>query len=335
MRHRPIAFTLAAALASLSLAGAHAGDTHSSYLRPKQAPAPGDNALTPARVALGKALFFDPRLSGSNWISCASCHNPSLGWSDGLATAIGDGMKKLGRATPTIVNAAFNPVQFWDGRTRTLEAQALGPLTADAEMHGSIADMKRKLEAIAGYRAMFDAAYPGEGIGGETIAKAIASFERTVLSTDSPFDRWMRGDRHAVSESAKRGFEVFRGAGRCETCHSGYNFTDNGFHNIGIKESAGREDLGRYTQVKLAILKGAFKTPTLRNVALTGPYMHNGCYQTLAEVVEHYARGGDVKDNLSPDMKPLQLSERDKQDLVEFMKSLTGSPTVTVPQLPQ
>jgi cytochrome c peroxidase len=335
MKRRRIVPSVALAIAGLAIAPAFAAHPDSSYLRPKTAPAPADNAVTPARVTLGKALFFDPRLSGSDWISCASCHNPALGWSDGLATATGDGMKTLGRATPTIVNAAFNPVQFWDGRKPSLEEQALGPLTAEAEMHGSIADMKRKLEAIPGYRRMFAAAYPGEPIDGKTIAKAIASFERTVLSTDSPFDRWMRGDAHAMSESAKRGFEVFRGPGRCETCHSGFNFTDNGFHNIGLKEPDGREDLGRYTQVKLAVLKGAFKTPTLRNVALTGPYMHNGCYRTLEEVVEHYVRGGDVKDNLSPDMKPLDLTERQKTDLVAFLQSLTGSPTVTVPQLPQ
>lgn len=335
MNRRRIVQRVAIAIAGLALAPVFAAHPNSWYLRPQTAPAPADNAVTPARVTLGKALFFDPRLSGSDWISCASCHNPALGWSDGLAKATGDGMKTLGRATPTIVNAAFNPVQFWDGRKPTLEEQALGPLTAAAEMHGSIADMKRKLEAIAGYRQMFEAAYPGEPIDGKTIAKAIASFERTVLSTDSPFDRWMRGDQHAMSEAAKRGFEVFRGPGNCETCHSGFNFTDNGFHNIGVKDPDGHPDLGRYNERKVAAMKGAFKTPTLRDVALTGPYMHNGCYKTLEEVVDHYARGGDVKDNLSPDMRPIHLSERQKADLVAFLESLTGSPTVTVPQLPQ
>jgi cytochrome c peroxidase len=157
-----------------------------------------------------------------------------------------------------------------------------------------------------------------------------------VLSTESPFDRWMRGDWNAVSAAARRGFAVFRGAGNCSTCHSGFNMTDNGFHNIGIKEALGKEDVGRFSQRKLAIMKGAFKTPTLRDIALTAPYMHNGAYKTLEEVVDHYERGGDVKDNLSPNMKPIRLTAQDKADLVEFMKSLSGDPMqVTLPQLPQ
>jgi len=147
--------------------------------------------------------------------------------------------------------------------------------------------------------------------------------------------RILHGDQHAVSEAAKRGFEVFRGAGNCATCHSGYNFTDNGFHNIGVKDPDGHPDLGRYNERKVAAMKGAFKTPTLRNVALTAPYMHNGCYKTLQEVVDHYDRGGDVHENLSPDMKPLHLTAEQKGDLVAFLESLTGSPKVTVPQLPQ
>jgi len=326
---------IAALLAGCWLVPIIASGTGPSYLRPQSAPAPADNAVTPARVELGKALFFDPRLSGSNWISCSSCHNPALGWSDGLPTATGDGMKVLGRATPTVVNAAFNPVQMWDGRKSSLEDQALGPITAAAEMNGSVDTIVQKVSAIPGYRSMFATAYPGEPISGATIAKAIASFERTLLSTDSPFDRWTRGDAKAMTASAKRGFQVFKGEGNCVTCHSGFNFTDNGFHNIGLKEPDGHEDLGRYNERKVAAMKGAFKTPTLRNVALTAPYMHNGCYKTLQEVVDHYDRGGDVHENLSPDMKPLHLTAEQKGDLVAFLESLTGSPKVTVPQLPQ
>jgi cytochrome c peroxidase len=310
--------------------------SNSQYLRPAAAPAPDDNKPNAARITLGKALFFDPRLSGSNWISCATCHNPALGWSDGLATGIGHGMKALGRATPTIVNAAFNPIQMWDGRKGTLEEQALGPIEADAEMAQDIPGLVRKIEAIAGYRAMFAAAYPGEPVAGATIAKAIASFERTVLSTESPFDRWMKGDARAVGESVKRGFEVFRGRGNCATCHSGFNFTDNGFHNIGLRSRGDSEDVGRFAQRKLAIMRGAFKTPTLRDVALTAPYMHDGEYATLEDVVEHYARGGDATGNLSPNMKAIELSARDKSDLVAFLRSLTGAPMpMTVPRLPQ
>jgi cytochrome c peroxidase len=305
------------------------------YLRPAEAPAPADNQLTPDRVQLGRALFFDPRLSGSNWISCATCHNPGLGWSDGLPTGWGHGMKKLGRATPTILNTAFNPIQMWDGRKSTLEDQALGPIGADAEMNQPLPELVAKLSKIDGYRSMFKKAYPSEGISEVTIAKAIASFERTVISTESPFDRWRMGDAQAISESAKRGFETFTGKANCQACHSGFNFTDNGFHNIGVKND-GAEDVGRFAQRPVASLKGAFKTPTLRDIALTAPYMRNGAYRTLEEVVEHYDRGGDLKENLSPEIKPLHLSTQEKADLVEFMKSLTGKPMqVALPQLPQ
>jgi cytochrome c peroxidase len=306
-----------------------------TWLRPAAAPAPADNQPTPARVELGKALFFDPRLSGSNWISCATCHNPGLGWSDGLATGWGHGMKKLGRATPTIVNAAFNPIQMWDGRKSSLEDQALGPIGADVEMNQPLPELIQKLSRIEGYRALFKKAYPGEEISESTVAKAIASFERTVLSTESPFDRWRRGDAGAVSDSVKRGFATFTGKANCQACHSGFNFTDNGFHNIGVKDE-GAPDVGRFAQRQLPTMKGAFKTPTLRDIALTAPYMRNGIYRTLDEVVEHYDRGGDVKDNLSREIKPLNLTAQEKADLVNFMKSLTGKPMhVAVPQLPQ
>jgi cytochrome c peroxidase len=299
---------------------------------------PADNRLTPERVTLGKALFFDPRLSGSKWISCASCHNPALGWSDGLPTAIGNGMNKLKRATPTIVNVAFAQILMWDGREGTLESQALGPMKNKDEMGLDPKAAAQRLAAIPGYRRMFARAYPGEGITPETIGKAIASFERTVVSTDTPFDRWQAGDNDAVNAAAKRGFEIFRGRGKCDVCHEGYNFTDDGFHNIGVKTPVGLpQDVGRYAQRKVKSMKGAFKTPTLRDIALTGPYMHNGIYQTLEQVVEHYDRGGDVTDNLDPNMSgPLHLTDREKTDLVAFMQSLTGRPlNIAIPRLPQ
>lgn len=299
---------------------------------------PADNRLTAERVTLGKALFFDPRLSGSKWISCASCHNPALGWSDGLPTAIGNGMNKLKRATPTIVNVAFAQILMWDGREGTLESQALGPMKNKDEMGLDPKAAAQRLAAIQGYRRMFARAYPGEGITPETIGKAIASFERTVVSTDTPFDRWQAGDNDAVSAAAKRGFEIFRGKGKCDVCHEGYNFTDDGFHNIGVKTPAGLpQDVGRFAQRKIKSMKGAFKTPTLRDIALTAPYMHNGIYQTLEQVIEHYDRGGDVTDNLDPNMSgPLHLTDREKADLVAFMQSLTGRPlNIAIPRLPQ
>ncbi|MEY4766268.1 MAG: hypothetical protein RI907_2941 [Pseudomonadota bacterium] len=318
----------------LNPTGATAQDSD-PWLRPAQVPFPPDNAPTAERVALGKQLFFDPRLSGSGFLSCASCHNPAMGWSDGLATGLGHDFKRLGRATPTILNAVFQPLLMWDGRKPNLEQQALGPIEAAAEMNMPLDQLEKRLQGIAGYLPLFEKAYPGEGISRVTVGKALASYERTIVSTESPFDRWRKGDGAAVNASVKRGFEVFNGKGNCVKCHQGFNFTDNGFHNIGVKSLTDVEDEGRFAHRKIKILKGAFKTPTLRDVELTAPYMHNGMYQTLEEVVEHYDRGGDVKTNLSPNMQALGLSAGEKQDLVAFMKSLTGAPMwVTLPQLP-
>jgi cytochrome c peroxidase len=324
-----------AILFCLSLCGTAAAATSDPWLRPASAPAPEENAPTEARIKLGEFLFFDPRLSRKGSMSCASCHNPSLGWSDGLKTAIGFDMHKLPRATPTILNTSFNSIQMWDGRKATLEEQALGPIQAEGEMNLPLPELIARLKAIPGYAAFFEAAYPGMGITETSIARAIASYERTVLSTESPFDRWRLGDQKAVNESAKRGFELFTGKANCAICHSGYNFTDNGFHNIGLKD-AGDEDVGRYAQRPLKSMRGAFKTPTLRDIALTAPYMRNGAYGTLREVVEHYNRGGDTQENLDVNMVPLNLSDAEVTDLVAFMDSLTGAPrVVNVPSLPR
>lgn len=300
-------------------------------------PMPEGNDSTPPRVALGKALFFDPRLSGNGAISCASCHNPSLGWSDGLKTGIGFQGTVLSRATPTVVNVAYNTQLMWDGRHRTLEEQALGPMRATDEMNTDFPAMLDRLRALEGYVQMFEAAYPGQGITEETIAKALAAFQRTVVTRDSAFDRWLAGDAAALTPAQWRGFQVFLdpARGNCAACHGAPNFTDNGFHNIGLR-TEGKPDLGRFNVRKVASMRGAFKTPTLRDIELTAPYFRDGSAATLRDVVEHYDRGGDDTSNLSANMKPLDLSERDKEDLVAFMRSLTGSrPTVALPALPQ
>jgi cytochrome c peroxidase len=312
-----------------------AAATPDPWLRPAAVPFTPGNEPSQARVDLGRALFFDTRLSGSEMLSCAWCHNPSRGWSDGQPTAIGTGFKHLGRKTPTVLNTAYNPLQMWDGRKTTLEDQALGPIGSPDEMNLPLDKMVARLQTIAGYKPLFDAAYPGEGITQQTVAKAIASFERTVVSTNAPFDRWREGDDRAISDSAKRGFALFTGKANCSLCHQGFNFTDNGYHNIGVRSLTGTEDDGRFAQRKVKVNKGAFKTPTLRDAELTAPYMHNGIYKTLEEVVDHYDRGGDVKGNLDANMKPLGLTPAEKADLVAFMKTLTGPPLhIEVPVLP-
>ena len=254
-----------------------------------------------------------------------------MGWSDGLPTAIGDGQKVLPRATPTILNSTFNFLQMWDGRFRSLEAQALGPIEAKGEMNQDLDELVAELKAVPGYVVMFKEAYPGKGISKETIALALANFERTIVSKGAPFDRWIDGDETAINVAAKRGFELFEGKGHCSTCHSGYNFSDDGFHNIGLNSP----DQGRHDVIPIPVTKGAFKTPTLRDITETAPYMHNGSLATLEDVIDYYASGGDIKSNLSPNFKAADLNAAEKADLLEFLKTLTGKPVkVSIPRLP-
>ncbi|HEY5798789.1 MAG TPA: cytochrome c peroxidase [Burkholderiaceae bacterium] len=306
---------------------------------PKQPAHPANNAPSADRVELGKMLFFDPRLSRDGNISCASCHNPSLGWSDGLATGRGFQGQLLGRASPTIVNTAFNSIHMWDGRKKTLEDQALGPMEAAPEMNTDFDRFFAWINTNAGYKAAFAKAYPGEAIGPDTLKRAIAAFERTIVSRNSPFDRWVAGDKKAMTPAQLRGMSLFndREKTNCVACHSAPNFTDNGFHNLGLASFGGdKPDLGRFEHKKVALMKGAFKTPTLRDVERTAPYFHDGSAKTLMDVMDHYAKGGVVRTNISPNIKALALTQQDKEDLVAFMKALT-SPAVplTYPVLPQ
>lgn len=306
----------------------------SDYLTHKKIRVPKDNQITPERIELGKALFFDPRLSDNNQMSCSTCHNPSFSWTDGLPKAIGRSNKQMTRATPTILNVAFGRKFFWDGRARSLEEQAVGPIKSAIEMNQSMEVLIDELKAIAGYRAMFEKAYPGEGISEATIGKALATYQRTIVSDfDAPFDRWLKGDQNAMSQSAQNGFKLFDGKARCSVCHSGPNFTDGSFHNIGLNNG---DDVGRYEFVKVVALKGAFKTPTLRNVVNTAPYMHNGELKTMEAVIDHYIDGGNGKANLSPDMKPVKLTRQEKVDLIEFLNALSEQEEpVTFPILPK
>ena len=302
-------------------------------------PYPEGNKPTPARVDLGKKLFFDPRISGDGSTSCGSCHSPLTGWSDGLATAKGLQGQMLGRASPTVINTAYNSIQMWDGRKRDLEDQAIGPMEASVEMHTDFPRLLGLLESSPEYRAGFEKAYPGEGISRDTLAKAIASFERTVVSNNSPFDHWVKGDKQAMTAQQVRGFKLFvdPAKGNCEVCHSAPNFTDDGFHNVGLT-SFGVEnpDMGRYSQRALNLMKGAFKTPTLRDITLTAPYFHDGSAKTLATVIDHYVKGGEVKTNLSPSLKQLKLTQQERADLEAFLEALTTKPQpFTLPVLPR
>jgi cytochrome c peroxidase len=303
-----------------------------AYRRPAAIPFPADDPYGAAKAELGRTLFFDPRVSGPGNIACATCHNPGLAWGDGLAKAIGAGGERLRRRSPTLLDLAWGAPLMWDGRFATLEEQVAGPVTAPGEMNATMPTLAAKLGALAGYRRLFDAAFPGEGITAVTITRAIATFERGVVSGTAPFDRWVEGDESAISESAERGFALFNGKGHCAACHSGWRFTDDSFHDIGLPD----DDLGRGAlRPKLPLAQHAFKTPGLRSIARRAPYMHDGSVPTLVAVMRHYNDGFLVRPSLSPEMKPLHLTEAEMNDLVSFMRTLTGDdPPVGVPVLP-
>ena len=327
---------LPAALLAWSAPGAATGKPgddplRSAYRRPATIPFPADNPYTPEKAALGKMLFFDTRLSRDRNLSCASCHNPSFGWEVPFATAIGAGGKPLARHAPTTVNHAWTPALFWDGRAPTLEAQAQGPIEAAVEMDLPMAAAVRRLSEVQGYRDAFAKAFPREGLTEQSILRAIATFERTIVTGDTPFDRWVRGDDAALSESARRGFALFNGRANCAACHSGWNFTDNRFHDIGLPT----QDRGRAVLTNKPADLHAFRTPGLREIAARAPYMHHGGLATLEAVVVHYASGGLKRASLSPQMKPFEASAQDVGDLVAFMRSLTSPhQTHAMPNLP-
>ncbi|HWK44545.1 MAG TPA: cytochrome c peroxidase [Stellaceae bacterium] len=307
-----------------------ADDFKKDFIRPASVPFPADNPFTAEKAQLGEMLFFDPRLSGSNWISCASCHNPSMAWGDGLPRGIGTGMKTLGRRTPTILNLAWAELLMWDGRKTGLEDQALGPVTAAVEMDQDVDKLIEKLSAIKGYPTEFERVFGVEGLSPKTIGQAIATYERTIVSGSAPFDRWIAGDENAIQEPAKRGFGLFNGKANCAACHSGWNLTDNGFHDVGMPD----KDIGRGEWLKIASMQQAFKTPTLRDIDRRAPYMHDGSLKNLAAVIDHYDRGGTARPSLSDDVRPLGLSEAEKSDLLAFLLTLTGdNPTTRLPVL--
>lgn len=300
----------------------------------KSLPIVADNPLTREKIELGKQLYFDPRLSSDNTISCASCHDPKQGWSNGEATAVGVSQQRGGRSAPSIINAAYHRFQFWDGRAGSLEEQALGPIANPIEMNLPIDQAVSKIAAIEGYRAQFEAVF-GEPVNATNLGKAIAAFERTILSGDAPYDRYAAGDDQAMSAEAQLGRKLFFGKANCSGCHSGPNFTDNGFHNLGVNFD---QDVGRSAHSGLSGDRGAFKTPSLREIARTAPYMHDGSLATLEEVVEYYSRGGTPNDFLDEEIFVLKLTSDEKRALVAFLREgLTSDsyPDVAPPTLPE
>jgi cytochrome c peroxidase len=331
-----------------------------------------ENPMTRAKIELGRQLYFDRRLSADASVSCADCHHPDEGYGKKTRFGVGIGQQEGNRNSPVSYNRILSSVQFWDGRAATLEEQAKGPIANPIEMGNTHDVCVGDLAKIPGYKMQFEKVFPGEGVTIDTVAKAIATFERAIVTGPSAYDYYEplrvfettfkqdledvealkeddpelyeqyialkdASDAHPMSESAKRGREIFfSDKGGCTACHAGANFTDELYHNLGVGMDAEKPDLGRYEITKEEKDKGAFKTPTVRNVALSAPYMHDGSQATLEEVVEWYAKGGHPNPWLSEKVKKLELTEQDKADLVEFMKALTGEfPRVETARLPQ
>jgi cytochrome c peroxidase len=322
---------------------------------------PPDNPQTPEKVALGQNLFFDGRLSADGTVACATCHDPARAFTDGRPASVGIRGRAGQRNSPTILNALYNKAQFWDGRARTLENQAALPIINPVEMgQPSLEAAVASIAGIEEYGRAFEKVF-GRPVNGPDLQRALASYQRTLVSFDSPFDRFVAGDRNALDGAARRGWELFNSKARCNKCHAltdterdVTNFTDNDYHNIGIgiirhdvmalARKAQREIasghlegvdraaiesdlsvLGRFLVTKKEADTAAFKTPNLRNVLVTGPYFHDGSQETLWDVIDHYNKGAGLKNPwLDEDIQPLALTERDIDDLVAFLASLTS-----------
>lgn len=289
---------------------------------------PPSNPMTEAKVALGRRLFFDRALSRDRTKGCVDCHEPEKGYGDGLPTAVGVRGQVGPRNVPSLLNAAVYPALFWDGRAVSLEAQAEGPLLAPTELDMTEALLVERVEADPAYAPLFAAAFGSPTVTLRRVGHALASFQRTLLAADSPFDRfWFGGEPDALPAAARRGHELFRTKAACAGCHtvgpSDAAFSDFGFHATGTG-TVGADDVGRAGVTGRADDRGRFRTPTLRNVALTAPYFHDGSAATLADVVEFYDRGGATVAGRPPEVSPLHLSKAERADLVAFLEALTS-----------
>ncbi len=287
---------------------------------------PDDEPASGAMIELGKMLFFDPRLVPEENQSCATCHDPNMGFSDGVALDLKHNGKNDKRNSPSVINLGFAPIIHWDGRSRDVEHQAFKSMGK----RGIETSFIPKIKKIKWYKKAFKKVFPKTGFTQENMATAIGAFERSLVSNNAAFDKYLAGNKSAMSPSAIRGLALFKGKGNCTKCHDGANFTDYSFHNIGVDSA----DQGRGTKVKDASMNGAFKTPGLRNVWLTAPYMHDGSIASIEHVVQFYNRGGDKAKNRSKLIKPLKLDRQEELDLVAFLAALTDPVVVEPPTIP-
>lgn len=289
------------------------------------------------KAALGRLLFFDKRLSRDKTVSCASCHDPRKGWTDRMPVSVGVGGKKGKRNAQTILNAVLyykgdnRQTLFWDGRASSLEEQAIHPILNPDEMGSSKEAAVKTLSSIAGYRPLFQRAFGDDAVTIERVGAAVAAFEKTLVTMNSPYDRYDAGDATALSTEAVAGFKLFLGKGTCTACHSSKLFSDVDFHNIGVGQDKKPPDMGRFEVNKEDRGRGAYRTPTLRNLRYTAPYMHDGSLKTLREVVDFYDRGGLDNEWLDPDIQPLHLTEPEKRQLLAFMEALNSDPLESDP----
>jgi cytochrome c peroxidase len=321
----------AAMIACAAIFDEEAGSDYDPRIRtlPNSVPAPKDNPTTLAKVQLGKQLFFDPRLSGDNQMSCATCHIPEKAFGDGLVRSKGADGRPLARNTPTLLNVGFYSAFFWDGRAESLEQQALGPIQSAEEMHQDLGELVQELRSVPGYASQFQEVF-GRPTNQDDIARALAAFERTLVTRNSPFDRYLAGENRALSPRAREGLELFRGEAGCIRCHNGPLLSDGKYYRLGV----GRGDRGRGAVTEKLDDLYKFRTPSLRNVADTGPYMHDGSHATLFEVVQFYYRGVPSRgpDDLDLDVEPLlDRSYSEIGAIVEFLESLSGELSEKVP----
>lgn len=308
--------------------GAEAARLRDAFQRTAEDPFPAENPYSQPAAALGERLFFDPLLSGGGTMACASCHQPQTGWSENRPRGIGEGGLVMKQRTPTLLNLGGLGPLGWDGKFPTLESVAFTPISSPTVMNLPEATLIARLKADSDYVRDFTAIYGPDSITRQNVERALATFERTIVSKPAPFDRWLAGDDAALDGAAQAGLRLFAGKAGCVGCHSGRAFTDGSFHDIGVGTGT---DIGRATMFPSSTkLRYAFKVPTLRDVALRAPYMHDGSLPSLEAVIDLYDRGGIERPSRSPAIKPLNLSQDEKTALLAFLKTLTADPAASV-----